>query len=281
MLCLHHDDADGLCAGAIVRRRFGDVVELYQIDYGHPIPWDKIEAAKTVIITDFSLPRDDMLKIYEAKGENFIWIDHHISAIEEMSDFENIAGLRALDRAACVLTWQYFLPESSVPAAALFIGDRDIWQFDYPQTRAFTEGLSTENIAVSNNTLWDALLSNDQELVQRLIEKGEILLEARLKQIAYYVDTYGFSLNFGGYNTLAVNLPSNGDIGHYICSLGYDIAYVYRDTFQNGQVLTNVTLYSETVDVSKLAMRYGGGGHKGAAGFRFMRSGNSPLPATF
>ena len=281
MLCLHHDDADGLCAGAIVRRRFGDAVELHEIDYGRPIPWDKIEAAETVIITDFSLPKDDMLKIYEAKGENFIWIDHHISAIEEMSDFESIAGLRALDRAACVLTWQYFLPESSVPAAVLFIGDRDIWQFDYPQTRVFSEGLSAEDTAVNNNALWDALLSNDQELLQRLIEKGEILLDARLKQIAYHVDTYGFALDFDGYNTLAVNLPGNGDIGHYICSLGYDVAYVYRDNFQDGQVFTNVTLYSETVDVSKLAMRYGGGGHKGAAGFRFMRSGNSPLPVAF
>ncbi|OQY26515.1 MAG: hypothetical protein B6243_14140 [Anaerolineaceae bacterium 4572_5.2] len=98
MLCLHHDDADGLCAGAIVRRRFGDAVELHEIDYGRPIPWDKIEAAETVIITDFSLPKDDMLKIYEAKGENFIWIDHHISAIEEMSDFESIAGLRGKRR---------------------------------------------------------------------------------------------------------------------------------------------------------------------------------------
>ncbi|HEY86290.1 MAG TPA: hypothetical protein G4N96_14390, partial [Chloroflexi bacterium] len=264
-----------------VRRRFGDAVELHEIDYGRPIPWDKIEAAETVIITDFSLPKDDMLKIYEAKGENFIWIDHHISAIEEMSDFESIAGLRALDRAACVLTWQYFLPESSVPAAVLFIGDRDIWQFDYPQTRVFSEGLSAEDTAVNNNALWDALLSNDQELVQRLIEKGEILLDARLKQIAYHVDTYGFALDFDGYNTLAVNLPGNGDIGHYICSLGYDVAYVYRDNFQDGQVFTNVTLYSETVDVSKLAMRYGGGGHKGAAGFRFMRSGNSPLPVAF
>jgi len=102
-----------------------------------------------------------------------------------------------------------------------------------------------------------------------------------LKQIAYHVDTYGFALDFDGYNTLAVNLPGNGDIGHYICSLGYDVAYVYRDNFQDGQVFTNVTLYSETVDVSKLAMRYGGGGHKGAAGFRFMRSGNSPLPVAF
>ncbi len=281
MLCLHHDDADGLCAGAIVRRRFGDAVELHEIDYGRPIPWDKIEAAATVIITDFSLPKDAMLKIYEAKGENFIWIDHHISAIKEMSDFENIAGLRALDRAACVLTWQYFFPELDAPAAVLFIGDRDIWQFDYPQTRAFSEGLSAEDTAANNDVLWDALLSNDQDLVQRLLEKGEILLQARLKQIAYYVDSYGFELDFNGYRTLLVNLPSNGDIGHYICQAGYDLAYVYRDDFQDGQIFTKVTLYSESVDVSKLAKRYGGGGHKGAAGFRFLRSGNIPLPAAF
>ena len=57
MLCLHHDDADGRCAGAIVRRRFGDAVELREIDYGRPIPWDKIEAAQTSSSPIFPCPK--------------------------------------------------------------------------------------------------------------------------------------------------------------------------------------------------------------------------------
>jgi nanoRNase/pAp phosphatase (c-di-AMP/oligoRNAs hydrolase) len=40
--------------------------------------------------------------------------------------------------------------------------------------------------------------------------------------------------------------------------------------------MTYVTLYSDNVDVSQLAQKFGGGGHVGAAGFHFPR-GDSPF----
>lgn len=280
MICLHHNDADGYCAGAIVRYCSGDELALYEVDYVSPIPWDKINAARTVIMVDFSLPRAEMQKIYRDKGKNFIWIDHHISAIEEMSDLSEITGLRAVDRAACVLTWEYFFPDYEIPAAVYFIGDRDTWQFNYPQTRAFNEGLMlSDDLSPYNDYLWPRLFNNDESLIQEFIDKGEILLEATSKQIARQVAGRGFETTFGGYRTLAINLPSNGDIGHHICSLGYDLAYVYSDIRRNNRISTSVTLYSDTVDVSVLAKAFGGGGHRGAAGFSFIRAGNSPFPS--
>ncbi len=278
MLCLHHNDADGRCAAAIVRRYFGDAIELHETDYGLPLPWDKIEAASTLILTDFSLPRDDMLKLHRAKGDNFIWIDHHLSALEAMKDAPHIPGLRNLEKAACLLTWEYFFPEFDPPPAVLFIGDRDIWRFAYPQTRPFCEGLFYAEDNPTNDALWEPLLSGDEAMVQAFIERGEILLDARLKNIARRVETHAFEATFGGYRTLAINLPASGDVGHYMCSLGYDVAYVYSDVWQDGQIVTTVTLYSDTVDVSQLAKAHGGGGHRGAAGFRFVRTGNAPFP---
>ncbi|MFQ5578292.1 MAG: DHH family phosphoesterase, partial [Anaerolineae bacterium] len=277
-LCLHHNDADGLCAAAIVRRRYGDAVELREIDYGLPIPWDKIEAAEAVIMVDFSLPRPDMLKLRRAKGQNFVWIDHHLSALNDMAGEADISGLRRLDAAACVLAWEYYFPEYDIPPSVRFIGDRDIWRFAYLQTQAFCEGLFYADTAAANDALWQPLLNGDEALIQTFIDRGEILLEARLKGIARHVQTCGFETTFAGHKTLAVNLPGSGDVGHYICGLGFDIAYVYSDAWQDGQVITNVSLYSETVDVSQIAKTYGGGGHKGAAGFRFVRAGNAPFP---
>lgn len=278
MICLHHNDADGKCAGAIVRYCTGEDLELVEVDYGMPLPWERINDARTLIVTDFSLPKADMQRLYREKGQDFVWIDHHISAIEEMTDLSDIAGFRDLDSAACVLTWKYFFPEYEIPAAVQFIGDRDIWRFDFAQTKAFCEGLASIDISATNDSLWIPLFNNDQELLNTLLDKGEILLEARLAQIARWVKSRGFETTFGGYRTLAINLPSNGDIGHHICQLGYDVAYVYSDLQQDNQIFTGVTLYSDTVDVSVLAKAQGGGGHRGAAGFRFVRSGNSPFP---
>ncbi len=278
IICLHHNDQDGHCAGAIVRHRFGDTVALHEIDYGLPIPWDALNAAETVILTDFSLPRADMETLYRTKGENFIWIDHHISAMNDMADLP-LAGLRRLEKAGCVLTWEYLYPDEPVPAAVKYIGDRDIWRFEYPQTRYFCEGLFIADISATNDDLWHPLLHNDTTLIEELIDTGKILYNARLKSIAYRVANYGFEVTFEGFKTLAVNMPSNGDVGHHICGLGYDVAYVYTESQIDGKIVTKVTLYSETIDVSRLAKAHGGGGHKGAAGFQFIRTGNNPLPA--
>lgn len=279
MLCLHHNDADGLCAGAIVRRRFGDDVHLHVIDYGLAIPWHKIEQAETVIVTDFSLLRSDMETIYQAKGDNLIWIDHHISAIKDMAHLPQISGIRDVDKAACVLTWEYFFPDKPVPQTVSLIGDRDIWRFDYPETKSFSEGLFYAEADLANIEFWQALLNDDVVLTQQLIEEGQLLYKARMKDVARQVKSHGFETTFHDHKTLAVNLPSNGDVGHYICGLGYDVAYVYRDRLEGEQVVTSVTLYSEVIDVSVLAKAHGGGGHKGAAGFRFVRTGNRPMPA--
>ena len=55
--------------------------------------------------------------------------------------------------------------------------------------------------------------------------------------------------------------------------MGYDVGYCYVDKVSEGQLMTYVTLYSETVDVSQIAQKFGGGGHAGAAGFHFPRGG--------
>lgn len=38
----------------------------------------------------------------------------------------------------------------------------------------------------------------------------------------------------------------------------------------NGNSMIKVSLYSETIDVSAIASQFGGGGHRGAAGFSVM-----------
>ena len=55
-------------------------------------------------------------------------------------------------------------------------------------------------------------------------------------------------------------------------------ALTYVDKLSDGQLMTFVTLYSDQIDVSKIAMKFGGGGHKGAAGFHFPRNDSAFPP---
>ncbi len=275
-LCLHHNDADGRASAAIVRRALGKDVQNYEIDFGEPVPWEKLEQAQLVVVVDFSLPPKDMKRLVDAT--DLIWIDHHISALDAMAGIaDDWPGLREIGEAGCVLTWRYFFPDQPVPRAIVLIGDRDIWRWAERDTGAFDEGLYQRDTRPDHDELWQPLLEDDRGLLKELIEEGELLRQARLLEIRRYVHRYGFEVNFEGYRTLAVNVRSSGEMGEYIRQQGYQIAYCYVDIWQNGTLVTVVTLFSDKVDVSQLARKFGGGGHRGAAGFSFPR-GETPFP---
>lgn len=270
-LCIHHNDADGRACGAIIRRALGKEVVLYEMDYGDIMPLDLIVVADHILMVDFSLPKDEMeqLAIYH----EFTWIDHHKSALDEMDGFaETWAGVRDISEAACVLTWRYFFPEQPVPKAITLIGDRDIWRWAEKETGPFNEGLYQHFTKPHNDDLWVPLLDDNHEALEQIIEMGGAIRDARLREIRRAAARFGYTVIFEGYRTLVINLRGSGDLGAQIRAMGYDIGYCYVDKVSEGQLMTYVTLYSDTVDVSQIAQKFGGGGHAGAAGFRFLRN---------
>lgn len=278
-LCLHHNDADGRASAAIVRRFYGPETVCHEMNYGDPVPWNLVDQAERVVVVDFSLPEETMRRL--AEGRELIWIDHHQSSLETLgpvAEAEGWPGVRDRSEAACVLTWRFFFPDRPVPRAVVLIGDRDIWRWAEAETGPFNEGLyREEDTSPANDALWGPLLDDDPQAVARLVERGRVLLEARLQDIRREVERRGFVVEFEGLRTLAINHRGSGDMGAYIRSLGYTLAYCYVDGVQDGELRTFVTLYSAEVDVARLAQRFGGGGHPGAAGFSFPR-GASPFP---
>lgn len=275
-VCLYHNDTDGRCSAAIVRRALGTGVLLRAMDYEfRGVPWEDLQAAGKVVIVDFALPLEDMQRIRDAA--ELIWIDHHKSAIEELSALSDLPGRRSIDEAACVLTWQVFYPDHPLPDAVKYIGDRDIWRLAYEETTAFGEGLFQEDTRPANDALWQPLLDGDDELVRELIERGKILHRARLRSIWRRVAREGFEVQFEGHRTLVINDRGSGELGVYSRQRGYEIAYCYIDRHHEGKLITKVTLFSDKVDVSEIARKFGGGGHAGAAGFSFERT-SGPFP---
>jgi len=276
-ICFYHSDPDGHASGAIVKYALGDSVTLIASDYDTTsIPWEKVEAAEQIIVTDFSFPVDEMKHL--AEGREMVWIDHHKSA---MLEFEGIAddwsGIRDLSEAACVLTWRYFFPERPVPRAVVLIGDRDIWRWAEEDTGPFNESLYNRDHDANNAEFWKPLFEDDQAVLTRMIEEGTWLRAINLRKVDNIMAARSFEVRFEGYRTLAINTRGNGDIGNYGRDRDYEIVYTYVDEMRTGGLTTVVTLYSSKVDVSVIAKRYGGGGHAGAAGFSFPR-GAIPFP---
>jgi uncharacterized protein len=275
-LCIYHNDTDGRASAAIVRRALGQDIVLYEMKYGDSLPLEELLVAEHIIIVDFSLEPEDMKRI--STYHQVTWIDHHKTAIEKLCGIaDDLPGIRDVNEAACVLTWQYFYPEQKVPFSIQLIGDRDIWRWKLSETGAFNEGLYQKNTNPRNDKLWESLLQDDRTLINLLVESGKTLREARLRGIQSSTARFGFTVTLEGHRTLAINMRGSGDLGEHIRNHGHSVAYCYVDSVLDGELYTFVTLYSKEVDVSEIAHRFGGGGHAGAAGFHFKR-GNSPFP---
>jgi hypothetical protein len=157
------------------------------------------------------------------------------------------------------------------------VGDRDIWRWAEADTGAFNESLYNQDHRPENDAFWRPLLENDAATLNRMITEGARLREIKLKSVRRLVNARGFEVQFERYRTLVINAVGNGDIGQYGREQGYEMVYCYVDEMQAGLLKTSVTLFSDQLDVSLIARRYGGGGHAGAAGFSFPRT-STPFP---
>jgi len=253
----HHTDPDGYCSGAIVYRAVGGTC--VAINYPTTINIDEIQDNEEVWIVDFSIKPPEMEKLL-AKTKNVTWIDHHISAIQAYADFkQEIKGIRDTKKAGCVLTWE-FIHHSKPPEAVLYIGDYDIWKFEFKETKDFFMGLQTLKISDPTNKIWDEIISD--EMNEDLIEKGKVVTQFRDQWAGDYRDKCGFETTLEGHSAYAMNLGSCGSdyFGSLIDKYDMLISFVF-----NGKEW-NLSFYSKKVDVSKIAKKYGGGGHVGASG---------------
>ena len=131
--CIYHiADLDGLSSAAIVKQKYKDSdLDLNFIgwNYGDEVPYDEIEKSDMVILVDLSFEPEDMLKVKEMKGDNFFWIDHHVSAINNSKEhkYDDLQGIRNDKYAACELTWFFFM-KTKIPSPIVYLGSYDTFR---------------------------------------------------------------------------------------------------------------------------------------------------------
>jgi uncharacterized protein len=276
ILIYYHDDNDGCCAAAVAANYYDRnecAIKFVAVNYGKEA-WNEedIKTAEKVWLVDFASDRmDEFLK---ACGSKLIWIDHHKTAMEKFPDLwnsGNIPGIRSIEKAACVLTWEFTHPENlSPPAAVAYIGDKDMWKFEYAETKAFSAGFSLM-VKTPDDTVWDLLLGSEyRDAVDKMTSLGELLLEAQNYKIQKAFER-GVDCIFHNLRARLVNTTGNiSDLGEFIYKKPeYDIAIMW-------QAVEDMIIFSlrsdsgnaESPDCAEIAQQYGGGGHRNAAGFQ-------------
>jgi len=274
-LIYYHDDMDGKCSAAIVLNALVEKCEVelrpLMYDNGVKLP-DNLHEFWRVYILDYTLPKelmDDLCTSF--RRENVIWIDHHISQLKLFADkYEHFEGVRQDGIAASALTWKFMYGERSMPEFVKHISDRDLWKIDSEDTMCFYEWLtSVENHPGAG--IWDYLLRGGE--INSFIRRGKVLRTYRLRQMRRDIESVGYEGKIDGHRCLVANYSSYesiSDAGHYICEeLNYPVALIYYiKKNKDGKRVMIFNLRSQKdVDVSEIAAKRGGGGHKQAAGY--------------
>lgn len=282
-LCIYHGNcADGFTAAWAVRRALGDRVEFHPGVYQQDPP---DVAGRDVIMVDFSYKRP-VLEAMIARAHTLLVLDHHKSALEDLHDLPPApeswaeweegavgaardegpaiaAALFNMERSGAGIAWDFF-HDAPRPALLDHVEDRDLWRFALPHTREIQAALFSYPY---DFRVWDEQMARD---VAELAAEGAAIERKHHKDIAELVAVCRRRMVIGGHDVPVASLPYTltSDAGHLMAQ-GEPFAACYWDTSEAR--IFSLRSTDDGEDVSAIAVQYGGGGHRNAAGFKVPR----------
>ncbi len=240
---------------------------------------------KRVLMVDFSYKRPVLEKMMSYARDITI-LDHHKTAQADLETYAifnpvtaanidevlaatqpGLGPIRAefdMNRSGAMMAWQFLFPDSLIPMFIELIQDRDLWKFKFGEdTKKFSAALRTYPMDFK---VWDKLIAGWGGLVS----DGESILRAHNANIAKFLaDVY--EDNIGGHRVPVVNVPY-----HYASDTAHAMLQKFPDApftacwFRRGDGMIQYSLRSEDsrMDVSEIAKKFGGGGHRNAAGYQ-------------
>ena len=227
---------------------------------------------KDVYMLDISVSdkEEDIKKLKE--NNRLIFIDHHITR-------QNLVPLIpesyfAIDRSGAMLTWEYFNPGKKPPVLITYVQDQDLYSWKLPFAR---EIMVSVNLSDRSFDSWDKMVADlDNETEKNnYIEKGKIIQDYYDKICDSMTEEGSVFVKFERYEVYAINVPNmfGSDIGNNLALRTNLFGIVWSEDDEGIKVsLRSVGDF----DVSEIAKKYGGGGHKNASGFRLPSGTDKP-----
>lgn len=282
----HSADFDGIFCREIAREFLPDA-ELIGWNFGDPKIRMPMEGS--VYILDLS---PECLDVHFTTPYNpsvssrIVWIDHHKTSIEKWPS--DIPGYRIDGVAACRLAWQWFnenaiyaktgeamlLPEKrhfidrivSEPLAVRLAGEYDIWDHRGDGDLEFQYGMRVEE----PDTNWSLLLSPIPGYAEQIVNQGRIAMRYAKNMDAMWLSESWHIVDLEGVKFLAQNSVQRGSGIHDSKDhpeTGHDALMLYGFRGKYWTVSMYHAKHRKDLDLSEIAKKHGGGGHKGACRF--------------
>lgn len=279
MICIYHDNCiDGFTAAWAVWKRFPDA-KFIPASYSQDPPYE-LCTGEHVLIVDFSYPADKLVSLSQV-ARSVVVIDHHESAQKQLAVLPQLdpkyvytdvqrRGLFAqfdMTRSGAGMAWDFFHPGQERPSLVAHVEDRDLWKFQLDGTREVHEFAT---IFDRTFEAWDELVEMVDYRRSEVIPAGEALLRKFNKQVEEIMASWQKKPHTAILDNREVPFINESycfasELGNRL-SKGYAFAVVFH---VNGEG-THYSLRSQKnggENVAEIAAKYGGGGHRNAAGF--------------
>ncbi len=263
LVIYHGNCKDGWTAAWACWKRFGAAADYYAAGYGSGGADVQLPdvTGRDVVMVDFCTGREQLLRL-KSQAASLLVLDHHKTAEAACEGLDFCVF--DMEQSGAGLAWRHFHPDEPEPWQVSYAEDHDLWRFKLPESKAvnsFLAGLPMESFDA-----WERLLP---DTAAHAATMGAAVLS--------YIDRYVSEmakqarvLSFAGHENIpVVNAPyinTSELVGHLASQDGVPFAvgwFIGHD----GAVLYSLRSRGD-FDVSALAQRFGGGGHKNAAGFR-------------
>jgi len=269
----HYPCQDGLASAWVTHyyhKLHNMEIKLYPIQYGREIDINIVKN-KRVIFCDFT-PSNDVLDKIEEECQIIKILDHHISAkervVKEYAYYD-------ISRSGAGITWDYFFESSERPNFINWIEDRDLWNWKYKESANFHAGFQMIISTLQYDDfktmfeMYDEIIKNPDK-IHYYLDLGDLInrsIQNKAKNIAHQ---HSKKINYYKDNMICiVNCPSEiiSEVGSILTKdYNFDFAVLWRYDHPKEQYIVSLRA-NNMVDVSKIATKYGGGGHKNAASF--------------
>jgi oligoribonuclease NrnB/cAMP/cGMP phosphodiesterase (DHH superfamily) len=255
LVIYHKDCTDGFGAAYSAWKFLGSKAQYVAAKHGDPPP---DVAEKSVAILDFSYSNNVVKEMIE-KSKDLIIIDHHKSAMVELHDISNTHF--DMNHSGARLAWDFFHPGKEAPKFIDYIEDRDLWKWELAYSKEFSAAFDMVPFEFEEFEKYE-----DDSVFDDAVKRGSYIL-AYSKTVVKKVCEKAVHRKFEGADVMVVNAS------HWMSEIGgrlspdCDFAMIWFYDHEDRNIKVSLRSFHDTVDVSEIAKRFSGGGHKQAAGF--------------
>jgi len=258
----HAECTDGFGAAYAAWKCLGNRAEYYACKHGTSPP---DVTGQNVVILDFSFS-NAVTKAMIEKANNLLVIDHHKSAMVELHDITNTHF--DMTHSGAMLSWNFFHPGKDSPKFIQYIEDRDLWKWELPYSKEFSAAFDMIPFDFEEFEKFE-----DDSVFDDAVKRGSYIL-AYSKTVIKKICDKASTRTLDGKSVAVVNAS------HWMSEIGArlapdcDFAMMWYYDHNDRDIKVSLRAFHDTTDVSEIAKKFGGGGHRKAAGFRLSGDAN-------